>query len=72
MTELLEKAFQEASKLPEGEQNSLARWVLEELEAERKWDKAFAGSEKVLEKLADEALKENMQGKTKTLSKKSL
>jgi hypothetical protein len=72
MTKLLEKAFKEASKLPEFEQNSLAKWVLEELEAERKWDKAFAGSEEVLDKLADEALNENIHGKTKPLSKKSL
>jgi hypothetical protein len=72
MTKLLERAFKEASKLPENEQNSLAQWVLDELEAERKWDKAFAGSEKVLDKLANEALKENRLGKTKPLSKNSL
>jgi hypothetical protein len=72
MTKLLERAFKEASKLPEFEQNALAKWVLEELEAERKWDKAFAGSEEVLDKLSDEALNENRQGKTKPLSIKSL
>lgn len=31
MTELLEKAFAEASKLPEDEQAALAAWILEEL-----------------------------------------
>lgn len=36
MTKLLEKAFEEASKLPEIEQNSLAKWVLEELESDKK------------------------------------
>lgn len=56
MTKLLERAFTEASKLPEIEQNALARWVLEELGAERKWEKAFAGSEDILDQLADEAL----------------
>jgi len=45
---LLERAFKEASKLPEVEQNALAKWVMEELEAEGKWEKAFAGSEDIL------------------------
>jgi hypothetical protein len=36
MTKLLQEAFKEASKLPDVEQNSLAKWVLEELKSERK------------------------------------
>ncbi len=67
MTKLLEKAFQEAAKLSEIEQNVLAQWVLEELESERKWEKSFAGSEDVLGKLADEALVEHEEGKTRPL-----
>ena len=42
MTKLLEKAFKKASKLPEVEQNALAKWLLEELEAEKEWEKRFA------------------------------
>lgn len=72
MTKLLEQAFQEASKLTEVEQNALAKWVLEELESEKAWDKAFAGSENVLDKLADEAINEHKKGKTKPLSLKEL
>jgi hypothetical protein len=64
MTKLLEKAFEVASKLPGNEQNALARWLLEELEAERKWDMLFAESEDVLGTLADEAIKAYRQGKT--------
>ncbi len=56
MTRLLEKAFKEASKLPVVEQNALAKWVLEELEAERKWEQIFAESEDVLDRLAYEAM----------------
>jgi hypothetical protein len=41
MTRLLEKAFKEVAKLPEVEQNALAKWVMEEIEAEGKWAKAF-------------------------------
>ena len=35
MTKLLEKAFAKVSRLPDVEQNALARWMLEELEAEK-------------------------------------
>jgi hypothetical protein len=72
MTKLLEQAFKKASKLTELEQNALAKWVLEELESEKAWDKAFAGSEEVLDKLADEALIENKKGKIKPLNIKEL
>lgn len=54
MTKLLDKAFAEASKLPEVDQNALAKWVLDELHSEKEWAKAFAESEDVLEKLAAE------------------
>ena len=67
MTSMLEKAFIEASKLPDVEQNALARWVLEEIESDRKWDSLFAESENALGQLALEALSEEKQGKTTTL-----
>jgi hypothetical protein len=72
MTRLLERAFKEASKLPEVEQNAFAKWVMEELEAQGKWEKAFAGSEDILDKLADEALAAHKQGKSKPLNIKAL
>jgi hypothetical protein len=59
MTELLEKAFAEASKLPPKEQEALAAWILEELASERRWDEAFASSQDVLSRLADEAIQEH-------------
>jgi hypothetical protein len=64
MTKLLDKAFGEASRLPEVDQNASAKWVLDELRSERAWEKAFAESEDVLEKLADEAIAERRKGKT--------
>ena len=67
MTKLLEKAFEEASKMSELEQNALARWLIDEIISEKKWEKAFAESEDLLEKLADEALAEHAEGKTKPL-----
>ena len=72
MTKLLEKAFEEASKLPELEQNVLAKRLLNELAAEEKWEKAFAGSEDILSRLADEAIEEYKQGRTKPLDIDSL
>ena len=67
MTELLEKAFGEASKLPTDEQDKLAAWILEELVSERRWDAAFAKSSDALAKLADKALAEYRAGRTKQL-----
>lgn len=67
MTKLLEKAFRQASRLPETDQNALAKWLLDELRAEGKWDAAFAESEDVLESLAEEALEEKRRGKTARL-----
>lgn len=67
MTKLLEKAFEEASKLPDIEQNILARRVLEELQSEKRWEAAFAASEDALEAMADEALAEHAQGKTRRM-----
>jgi hypothetical protein len=68
MTTLLEKAFEKASQLPDVEQNALAKQLLEELEAEKKWEEAFAESEDILDTLAEEALEEQRQGKTRTLN----
>lgn len=67
MTKLLEKAFKKASELPDVEQNVIGRWLLEELESERKWDRAFAESEDILARLADEAIEAKNKGETKSL-----
>jgi hypothetical protein len=67
MTTLLANAFEEASKLPESDQDALAKWLLEELHSEKRWAESFAESQDVLEKLADEALEEKKQGKTSPL-----
>ena len=72
MTVLLEKAFQKASDLPEVEQNALAKWLIDEIKSDKKWDKVFAESENVLEKLAIEALSEHGQGKTGNLDLEKL
>ena len=72
MTELLEKAFTEASKLPEHEQDAFAGWLLEELASEQRWEAAFANSADVLAQLAEEALTEHRQGRTHVLDPERL
>lgn len=67
MTELLEKAFTQASKLPTEAQNILAEQLLKDLEAEEKWDAAFADSQDQLSELADEALNDFKKSKTKPI-----
>jgi hypothetical protein len=40
---------------------------LQELKAEKRWEKMFADSEDVLDRLADEALRAHRKGKAKPL-----
>lgn len=72
MTRLLERAFESASMLPDVEQNVLAKWLMEELESERRWAESFSESEDVLSQLADEALAAHSQGHTTPLNVEKL
>ncbi len=67
MTKLLEKAFTEASRLPLAMQNMIAERLLEYINAEAKWDDSFAVSQDELSRLADEAVADFQNGKTKPL-----
>ena len=55
MTQLLEKAMNEAAKLPPSDQDVLATILLEEIASEQRWSASFAKSQDVLSVLADEA-----------------
>lgn len=72
MTKLLKKAFDEASKLPDADQDALGRVLLEELASERRWDDLFAGSGDMLADLADQALAEHRKGRTEKLDPEKL
>jgi histidinol-phosphate/aromatic aminotransferase/cobyric acid decarboxylase-like protein len=72
MTKALQKAFEAASRLPDPDQDELAVAILEELEADERWEAAFAGSQDALERLADEALEEHRAGRTKPLDPDAL
>lgn len=63
MTALLQKAISQITALDEAEQDQYARWLLAELEDERRWDEQFSSSLDVLEQLAKEARKEHSHKK---------
>ena len=69
MTQLLQKAFERAAKLPQEEQDKFARFLLAELESERQWAELFSRSESedLLERLADDALTAHRTGRTQPL-----
>jgi len=67
VTQLLRKAFDQASQLPPNEQDELAKWLLEEIASEQRWDVAFRASANRLQELADEALQEAREGRTTEL-----
>lgn len=67
MTQLLEQAFAEASRLPKDEQDAIAAVLLSELASERRWNGLFEGSQDLLEALAEEALAEHRAGRTTRL-----
>lgn len=64
MTKLLEKAFREASSLPDTLQDLLAQELVDEIEWEKKWDSTLENSQGLLDSLADKAKKEFKEGKT--------
>jgi hypothetical protein len=58
VTDLLRRAFDAASRLPDDEQDAVAEWLLAELAAEEQWEERFAGTQDALSVLAREALRE--------------
>ncbi len=71
-TQLLERAFAEAAKLPIPQQDALAALVMEEMEAEKKWDDTFANSQDMLAQMAEQALAEHEKGETRPLDANAL
>ena len=65
MTTLLQEAFDKASKLPPGTQDLLAREIIEEIEGEARWDETLTHSQPLLEKMAQRALENQRDGKTR-------
>lgn len=72
MTKRLERAFEEASKLPRDEQDALAQWILAELSSERRWRRLLDRSKDELAELANEALTDYRDGGTEELDPEKL
>jgi hypothetical protein len=64
VTQLLERAFKEAAKLPDAEQDAFASLLLAELDSERRWAQKLATSQDELARLAENALREFEAGET--------
>ena len=71
MTKLLERAFEQAARLPEEDQDALAEMLLADLESEERWAQAFAKSQDKLALLARDALREFEEGRTKPIADNS-
>lgn len=67
MTTLMKKLIDQLQKLPEEEQDSVAAFLLEEVNTERRWDELFDNSQEELSRMADEAIEEFERGETKPL-----
>ncbi len=67
MTNLLQQAFAKAAGLPDDEQEQFARWLMDELQSERRWTRSFETSPEQLVDLAQEAIREDLAGRTESL-----
>ncbi len=67
MSKLLEEALGILAGLPESEQDSIATWLLDELESDGRWKKLLSDSVDAVGRLADEALAEHAAGRTEEL-----
>ncbi|MFO0959711.1 MAG: hypothetical protein U0800_20120 [Isosphaeraceae bacterium] len=74
MSRLMEQAIQRVKELPETDQDALASILLQEIEAERRWDELFARPESadLLGRMADRALAEAKAGRAKPLDPEEL
>lgn len=72
MTSLLDKAIEQASRLPADQQDELAQIILDELASEARWDRAFGETEGGLSRLAADALAEHRRGETRPLDAETL
>ena len=72
MSKLLEEALTKLAELPESEQDSIATWLLDELESDGRWKSILSDSGDALGRLADEALAEHAASRTKELDPEKL
>ena len=67
MTQLLEKALAQVSRLPDPDQDAIASLILDELADDRQWDEAFARSQEQLGRLADRVRQDIRAGRVRNV-----
>ncbi len=72
MSKLLEQAIEEARKLPEDAQETLAWVMLEEIDDQRRWDELFLQPSEIIERMSEQALEEDRAGLTEPLDPDTL
>jgi hypothetical protein len=72
MTKLLEQAIEKLRSLPEDKQDTVAGFLLAELEADSDWDRSSIRYADKLRQLADEAREDFRSGRTTELDPDSL
>ena len=72
MSDMLDKAVEQARRLPVDQQNAIAALILEEIADEQRWQVSLARSAPVLEQLAAEAEQEDREGLTEALNPDTL
>lgn len=63
MSPLLDRAVEEARKLPEAEQEAIAALILQEIEDDRRWEASLARSPSQLAALASRAVEQVREGR---------
>jgi hypothetical protein len=67
MTQLLEKALAQVSRLPDPDQDAIASLILDELADDRQWDEAFTRSQEQLGRLADRVRQDIRAGRVRNV-----
>ena len=69
MTSLMKTLIAELQGIPEEKQDEVAAFLLEDLQAEKRWEELFADSrsQRLLSEMAEKARQEHERGETKPL-----
>ena len=70
MKKLLDSAFKEASTLPESQQDIFARFIIDEINSEKKFEDSFVETQDILSELADGTLDDFKNNQTEELNLK--
>jgi hypothetical protein len=72
MSNLLDEAYAAAKELPEDEQEMIGAVLLEEIDADRRWEELFAKPSDVIERMGEKALEDYRLGRTLPLDPDTL